>query len=143
MKYMDLTEILTFLLQKQLFSPLGRLFIIQPGEKTSLPHPLLPPGNALYALDEYEDKSGLSLSAVRAFINHPNPFDTLRDPMAYGSDGAIFRDHDSSNYLKAMNGVPRNQWNLRMAVKRARRQSDQLWPLLTLRPPHSWNRGSD
>ncbi|OWM68660.1 phospholipase A1 PLIP1, chloroplastic [Punica granatum] len=122
---------------KLLYSPMGKLFILQPDEKTSPPHPLLPSGSALYALDK--EKCGFSPKAVRAFINRPHPLDTLSDPSAYGSEGAILRDHDSSNYLKALNGVLREQRKLKMVMNRAGRQSNQLWPLLASPSPHSWS----
>ncbi|KAK2650089.1 hypothetical protein Ddye_017578 [Dipteronia dyeriana] len=120
---------------KLLYSPIGKLFILQPNEKSSPPHPLLPPGNALYALDK--TKCGYSPSALRSFLNCPHPLDTLSDPTAYGSEGTILRDHDSSNYLKAMNGVLRQHTN--MGSRKARRQRNLLWPLLTSPSPHTWS----
>ncbi|KAK3026587.1 hypothetical protein RJ639_041607 [Escallonia herrerae] len=119
---------------KLLYSPLGKIFILQPDEKSSPPHPLLPPGSALYALDETQCST---MSALRAFLNNPHPLDTLSHPSAYGSDGAILRDHDSSNYLKAVNGVIRQ--HTKMVVRRARKQRNILWPLLTSQSPHSWS----
>lgn len=121
-------------MQKLLYSPLGRLFILQPNEKSSPPHPLLPPGNALYVLDK--TKRGYSTAALRAFLNNPHPLETLSDPTAYGSDGSILRDHDSSNYLKAVNGVLRQ--HTKMVVRKVRKQRSMLWPLLTSPSPHSW-----
>ncbi|PRQ42776.1 putative galactolipase [Rosa chinensis] len=88
---------------KILYSPMGRLFIVQPDEKSSPPHPLLPSGSSLYALDITQ--CGFSSNVLRAFLNSPHPLETLSDPTAYGSEGTILRDHDSSNYLKAVNGV--------------------------------------
>ncbi|KAK9040670.1 hypothetical protein V6N11_015811 [Hibiscus sabdariffa] len=38
--------------KKLLCTPLEKLFILQPRGKSSPPHPLVPPGNALYALDK-------------------------------------------------------------------------------------------
>lgn len=121
--------------QKLLYSPLGKLFILQPNEKSSPPHPLIPPGNALYALDKTQ--CGYSSSALKSFLNCPHPLETLSDPTAYGSDGTILRDHDSSNYLKAMNGVLRQ--HTRTAFRKARKQRNLLWPLLTSPSPHSWS----
>ncbi|KAK0581652.1 hypothetical protein LWI29_016429 [Acer saccharum] len=121
---------------KLLYSPMGKLFILQPNEKSSPPHPLLPLGNALYVLDK--TKCGYSPSALRSFLNRPHPLETLSDPTAYGSEGTILRDHDSSNYLKAMNGVLRKQTNMG-SPRKARRQRNLLWPLLTSPSPHTWS----
>ncbi|KHN35374.1 hypothetical protein glysoja_029004 [Glycine soja] len=119
---------------KLLYSPLGKIFILQPDEKTSPPHPLLPRGSAFYALDN--TKCGYSPSVLRTFLNQPHPIDTLSDPTAYGSEGTILRDHDSSNYLKAINGVLRK--HSKIIVGRVRKQRiNQLWPLLTSPSPHS------
>ncbi|KAL2536408.1 alpha/beta-hydrolase superfamily protein [Forsythia ovata] len=119
---------------KLLYSPVGKMFILQPDEKSSPHHPLLPPGSALYAL---ENTNGvLTKRALRAFLNSPHPLDTLSDPKAYGSDGTIIRDHESSNYLKAVNDVLRQ--HTRLVVKKAREQRNQLWPLLTSHSPHAW-----
>ncbi|KAK1286528.1 hypothetical protein QJS10_CPB20g02029 [Acorus calamus] len=41
-------------LQKLLYSPIGQLYILQPDEDSSPPHPLLPPGSALWALHASE-----------------------------------------------------------------------------------------
>lgn len=128
------------LMQKLLYSPLGKLFILQPDEKLSPSHPLLPQGNALYALDK--TKCGYSTSALRFFLNWPHPLATLSDPTAYGSDGTILRDHDSSNYLKAVHGVLRQHSRMdhtRMVFCKARKQKNMLWPLLTSPSPHSWS----
>ncbi|KAL8028116.1 hypothetical protein ABFX02_14G138300 [Erythranthe guttata] len=119
---------------KLLYSPMGKMFIVQPDEKSSPHHPLLPQGSALWALDD--TKSPLSNSALRAFLNSPHPIETLSDPTAYGSEGTIIRDHDSSNYLKAVNDVIRQR--TRIVVRKARKQRNQLWPLLTSRSPHAW-----
>lgn len=121
--------------QKILYSPMGKLFILQPDENSSPPHPLLPLGSALYALDKTQ--CGFSSSLLRAFLNSPHPLETLSDPTAYGSEGTILRDHDSSNYLKAVNGVLRQ--HTRMVVRKVRKQRNLLWPLLTSPSPHSWN----
>ncbi|TYI54965.1 hypothetical protein E1A91_D11G108600v1 [Gossypium mustelinum] len=119
---------------KLLHSPLGKLFILQPSEKSSPPHPLIPPGNALYALDKTH--SEYSMQALKAFLNCPHPLDTLSDLTAYGSEGTILRDHDSSNYLKIVNGVLRLQ---KMANRCSRMDTSLLWPLLNSPSPHSWS----
>ncbi|PIN13889.1 hypothetical protein CDL12_13494 [Handroanthus impetiginosus] len=120
---------------KLLYSPMGKIFILQPDEKLSPPHPLLPQGSALYALDNAN--SYLTKRAVRAFLNSPHPIETLSDPTAYGSEGTIIRDHDSSNYLKAVNEVIRQ--HTRLVVRKARKQRNPLWPLLAARSPHAWS----
>ncbi|XP_073062031.1 LOW QUALITY PROTEIN: phospholipase A1 PLIP1, chloroplastic-like [Primulina eburnea] len=124
---------------KLLYSPMGKIFILQPDEKSSPPHPLLPQGSALYALDS--TNNSLSKNAFRAFLNAPHPLETLSDPSAYGSEGTIIWDHDSSNYLKAMNEVIRQ--HTRLIVRKATRQRNQLWPLLTSRSPHAWSHTCD
>ncbi|KAF5733120.1 hypothetical protein HS088_TW17G00656 [Tripterygium wilfordii] len=116
---------------KMLYTPLGKIFILQPDERSSPPHPLLPRGTAFYALDK------ASPSVLKAFLNCPHPLETLSNPTAYGSEGTILRDHDSSNYLKAMNGVLRQY--TKPVASRARKQRNQLWPLLTSPSPHSWS----
>lgn len=59
---------------------MGTIFILQPDEKSSPAHPLLPPGNALYALKNTQ--SANVASALRAFLNTPHPLETLSDPTA-------------------------------------------------------------
>ncbi|KAK7258518.1 hypothetical protein RIF29_24097 [Crotalaria pallida] len=121
---------------KLLYSPLGKIFILQPDEKTSPPHPLLPSGSAFYALDN--TRCGYSPNVLRTFLNQPHPIETLSDPTAYGSEGTILRDHDSSNYLKAVNGILRQ--HSKILVRRVREQRmDSLWPLLTSPSPHLWS----
>ncbi|CAI9775418.1 unnamed protein product [Fraxinus pennsylvanica] len=115
---------------KLLYSPVGKMFILQPNEKSSPPHHLLPSGSALYALENTD--CTLTKRALRAFLNSPHPLETLSDPKAYGSDGTIIRDHESSNYLKALNDVTRQR--ARLVVKEAREQRNQLWPLLGHKP---------
>lgn len=121
---------------KLLYTPLGKIFILQPDEVSSPPHPLLHPGSALYALDK--TKSGYSTNVLRTFLNRPHPLETLSDPTAYGSEGTILRDHDSSNYLKAVNGVLRQHKKMANAQK-VRNERNVLWPLLTSPSPHSWS----
>ncbi|KAJ6972489.1 phospholipase A1 PLIP1 [Populus alba x Populus x berolinensis] len=117
---------------KFLYSPLGKLFILQPDEKSSPPHPLLPPGSALYAFDKTQHS--FAASAIKAFLNCPHPLETLSDPTAYGSEGTILRDHDSSNYLKAVNNVLRQ--NSKMVGWKVQEWGNQLWPLLASPSPH-------
>uniref|UniRef100_J3L1Y6 Uncharacterized protein n=1 Tax=Oryza brachyantha TaxID=4533 RepID=J3L1Y6_ORYBR len=60
-------------------------------------------------------------SALRAFLNSPHPLETLSDLSAYGSEGAILRDHESSNYFRALNALTR--------VPRRRKQPEIVWQL--------------
>ncbi|XP_073007342.1 phospholipase A1 PLIP1, chloroplastic [Typha latifolia] len=123
--------------EKVLYSPLGKTYILQPDEKSSPSHPLLPQGAALYSLDPADANSSLSKStissALRAFINSPHPLETLSDPSAYGSEGTILRDHESINYVKAINGLLRQ--HTKSVVRRSREKRLRLWwPLLTSNP---------
>lgn len=115
-----------------LYTPLGKMFILQPEEKSSPRHPLLPAGSALYAMENTQTKM-----AIRAFLNSPHPIETLQHPTAYGSDGTILRDHDSSNYLKAINGIIRQ--HTKTFKRKPRVQRNILWPLLTSQSPHYWS----
>ncbi|KAJ0559652.1 putative fungal lipase-like domain, alpha/Beta hydrolase, phospholipase A1 PLIP1/2/3 [Helianthus annuus] len=118
-----------------LYTPLGKMFIIQPDEKSSPHHPLLPPGSALYAMEN--TNHGSTKTALRAFLNSPHPIETLQHPTAYGSDGTILKDHDSSNYLKAVNEIIRQ--HTKTFIKKPKEQRNLLWPLLTSQSPHSWS----
>lgn len=115
---------------------MGKIFILQPDEMSSPPHPLLPSGSAIYSLDN--TNASLTKRAVKAFLNSPHPLKTLSDPTAYGPEGTILRDHDSSNYLKAINEVIREHTRIDK-VEKATRERNQLWPLLTSRSPHAWS----
>ncbi|CAN4108399.1 unnamed protein product [Withania somnifera] len=124
---------------KLLYSPMGKIFIIQPDEKSSIPHPLLPPGSGLYSLDNAN--CAFTRRAFRAFLNSPHPLEILSDPTAYGSGGTILRDHDSSNYLKAVNSIIRQRKKL--LVRRVRKQRNLTWPLLASQSPHAWSHERD
>ncbi|KAJ8900548.1 hypothetical protein K2173_025325 [Erythroxylum novogranatense] len=124
---------------KLLYSPFGKLLILQPDEKSSPPHPLLPRGNALYAFGKTQSGDHYP-SALKAFLNCPHPLETLSAPTAYGSEGTILRDHDSSNYLKAVNGVLRQK--TRSLDRHERKPRTGLWPLLNSPSPHSWDHGN-
>lgn len=121
-------------MQKFLYAPMGKVFILQPNETSSPSHPLLPNGIALYALESPQCCS--SNNALMAFLNSPHPLETLSSMTSYGSDGTVLRDHDSSNYLKAINGVLRQ--HTKTFVPTAQRQRSLLWPILTLQSPHAW-----
>ncbi|XP_076898675.1 phospholipase A1 PLIP1, chloroplastic-like [Bidens hawaiensis] len=118
-----------------LYTPLGKMFILQPDEKSSPRHPLLPPGSALYVM-EYTQHN-LTKTAIRVFLNSPHPIETLQHPTAYGSDGTILRDHDSSNYLKAVNAIIRQ--HTKTFIRKPKHQRNVLWPLLTSQSPHYWS----
>ncbi|KAL8118953.1 hypothetical protein AgCh_016443 [Apium graveolens] len=124
---------------KLMYAPMGKTFILQPSETLSPSHPLLPSGIALYALENPECCS--SKNPLMTFLNAPHPLETLSNITSYGSNGTILRDHDSSNYLKAVNGVLRQHTK---AVKQtARRQRSLLWPILTSQSPHAWGSCQD
>ncbi|XP_042504086.1 phospholipase A1 PLIP1, chloroplastic [Macadamia integrifolia] len=127
---------------KLLYSPMGQLYILQPDDKLSPPHPLLPPGSALYALDKTRCESQAEMtSALRAFLNSPHPLETLSEPKAYGSEGTIHRDHTSSNYIRVLNWV---LWqHTKLAVRQTRRQRlHDLWPVLATSPSDQpWSHG--
>ncbi|XP_031111383.1 phospholipase A1 PLIP1, chloroplastic isoform X2 [Ipomoea triloba] len=122
---------------KLLYSPMGKTFILQPDEKLSPPHPLLPTGSALYTLENNNCSS--TRKALRAFLNSPHPLETLSDPTAYGSNGTILRDHDSSNYLRAVNEMIRkHRMKPPRVIRKSRKQRNIQWPLLTSQSPHAW-----
>ncbi|CAM8901900.1 unnamed protein product [Rhodiola kirilowii] len=129
---------------KLLYAPLGKIFIVQPDETSSPPHPLLPPGSALYYMDKTKCKS--MSSALRTFMNSPHPLQTLSKPTAYKPGGTILRDHDSGNYLKAITEILNQHTKQQMEVQKVViGQEDVMWPLLTLPPSvaaaeHSWDR---
>jgi len=121
-------------MQKILYSPLGKIFILQPAEKLSPSHPWLPPGCALYTLNTTQPAT--AAMALRAFLNAPHPLETLSDPAAYGSEGTILRDHDSSNYAKATNGVMRQY--TKMALQEVRKDRHLIWPLIASPSQRAW-----
>ncbi|XP_019191078.1 PREDICTED: uncharacterized protein LOC109185595 [Ipomoea nil] len=122
---------------KLLYSPMGKTFILQPDEKLSPPHPLLPNGSALYTLENNNCSS--TRKALRVFLNSPHPLETLSDPTAYGSNGTILRDHDSSNYLRAVNEMIRkHRMKPPHVLRKSRKQRNIQWPLLTSQSPHAW-----
>lgn len=100
--------------QRLLYAPVGQVMILQPDDEQSPGHPLLPATMAgLYLIKHPQDKLTATLSqaalevreAQRAFFNMPHPLDMLRDPGAYGFEGAISRDHDPRSYKRAINTV--------------------------------------
>ncbi|XP_021748680.1 uncharacterized protein LOC110714475 [Chenopodium quinoa] len=117
---------------KMLYSPTGQVFILQPTEKLSPSHPLLPQGCALYAFDKAQPN--LIAHALREFLNTPHPLETLSDPRAYGSEGTILRDHDSSNYTKAVNVVMKQY--TKIAFRKIKKEKHMVWPLVSSQ--YSW-----
>lgn len=117
-----------------LYSPLGQVYILQPAEKVSPSHPLLPQGCALYAFDKTQPT--LVANALREFLNTPHPLETLSDPRAYGSEGTILRDHDSNNYIKAVNGIMKQY--TKVAFRKVKKERHTLWPLITSPAQYSW-----
>nr|KJB73119.1 hypothetical protein B456_011G215900 [Gossypium raimondii] len=121
---------------KFMYSPLGELLILQPNAKSSPGHPLLPPGTAFYALDTTGCKD-TSNAAINGFLNSPHPLQTLFDGKAYGDDGTVSLNHDSSSYLKAIKGVLRLHIRATI-VPKLREKKSLLWPLLVSPSPNSW-----
>ncbi|KAL4038901.1 hypothetical protein IC575_002538 [Cucumis melo] len=109
--------------QKLLYAPMGELLILQPDEKFSPSHDLLPSGSGLYLLNCPQSDANDAEKELRAaqmvFLNTPHPLETLSDRSAYGSGGTIQRDHDMNSYLKSVRGVIRQELN---RIRKARRQ---------------------
>ncbi|KAL5560978.1 hypothetical protein UlMin_030725 [Ulmus minor] len=109
--------------QKLLYAPMGELLILQPDEKFSPNHHLLPSGTGLYvlscSLSEADDTEKLLRAATSVFLNSPHPLEILRDRSAYGSEGAIQRDHDMKSYLICVRGVIRQEL---IRIRKARRE---------------------
>ncbi|KAF5741536.1 hypothetical protein HS088_TW10G00536 [Tripterygium wilfordii] len=95
--------------QKLLYAPMGELLILQPDEKFSPGHDLLPSGSGLYflscPLSDSTDAEKQLQAAQMIFLNSPHPLEILSDRSAYGSEGCIQRDHDMSSYLKSVRNV--------------------------------------
>ncbi|CAB4291919.1 unnamed protein product [Prunus armeniaca] len=125
--------------QKLLYSPMGELLILQPDEKFSPNHHLLPSGSGLYLLScplsDASDAEKQLRDARLVFLNSPHPLEILSDRSAYGSEGTIQRDHDVSSYLKSVREVIRQELN---QMRKARRQQrlKVWWPLVALRSVH-------
>ncbi|XP_068662399.1 phospholipase A1 PLIP2, chloroplastic-like [Aristolochia californica] len=118
---------------KLLYAPMGELLILQPEESLSPHHHLLPSGSGLYLLCDLTSNPAKISTHLRAaqtvFLNSPHPLDILSDPSAYGSDGAINRDHDMNSYLRSIQNVIRQELNQMRRVKRERRRK-LWWPLV-------------
>lgn len=113
---------------------MGKLLILQPEEKFSPHHDLLPPGSGLYLLghplEDSDDSVKLLLAAQFAFLNSPHPLEILSDRAAYGAEGTVYRDHDVNSYLRCVRGVLRQELKL---IRKAKRESRRVlwWPLVS------------
>ncbi|KAK4482144.1 hypothetical protein RD792_009285 [Penstemon davidsonii] len=99
--------------QKLLYAPMGEFLILQPDDKFSPNHELLPSGSGLYILTCPNSDTSKSEKQIReaqaVFLNSPHPLEILSDPSAYGSEGTIQRDHDMNSYLKSVRNVIRQE----------------------------------
>ncbi|CAI5510349.1 unnamed protein product [Closterium sp. Naga37s-1] len=105
--------------QRLVYAPMGHMMVLQPDPAKAPPHPLLPPGTALYHLAHPSApiQARLELRAAQlAFLNNPHPLETLSDPAAYGTEGTISRDHDPRNYTGTLTSLALQ------AVRRVRQQ---------------------
>ncbi|KAJ4838652.1 hypothetical protein Tsubulata_004245 [Turnera subulata] len=122
--------------QRLLYAPMGEILILQPDEKFSPQHHLLPSGSGLYflscPLSETEEAEKQLRAAQTVFFNSPHPLEILSDRSAYGSEGTIQRDHDMNSYLKCVRNVIRQELN---RVRKSRRQHRRKfwWSLLSPR----------
>ncbi|KAJ6729389.1 PHOSPHOLIPASE A1 PLIP2 CHLOROPLASTIC [Salix viminalis] len=121
--------------QKLLYAPMGELLILQPDEKFSPHHHLLPSGSGLYFLNcplsDTSDAEKQLRTAQIVFLNSPHPLEILRDRSAYGSEGTIQRDHDMNSYFKSIRNVIRLELN---RIRKARRQHRRKFWLSILAP---------
>ncbi|CAN4113418.1 unnamed protein product [Withania somnifera] len=117
--------------QKLLFAPMGEFLILQPDDKFSPNHDLLPSGSGLYLMSSDSTEAEKQIQAAQAvFLNSPHPLEILSDRSAYGSGGTIQRDHDMNSYLKSVKTVIRHELNnLRKAKRKHRRRV--WWPLVS------------
>ncbi|KAM7521425.1 hypothetical protein LguiA_011327 [Lonicera macranthoides] len=122
--------------QKLLYAPMGEFLILQPDEKFSPRHHLLPSGSGLYLLSCPVSDANEADKQIRAaqavFLNSPHPLEILSERSAYGSEGTIHRDHDMNSYLKTVRNVIRQELNRLRKSKRERRRK-VWWPLVVPR----------
>ncbi|XP_027924844.1 phospholipase A1 PLIP2, chloroplastic-like [Vigna unguiculata] len=127
--------------QKLLYAPMGELLILQPDEKFSPSHHLLPSGSGLYLLSGHLSESSDSLKQIRAakmvFLNSPHPLEILSDRSAYGSGGTIQRDHDMNSYLRCVRSVLRQELHKTRKARREQRRRKVWWPLVLPRGSES------
>ncbi|XP_076896211.1 phospholipase A1 PLIP2, chloroplastic-like [Bidens hawaiensis] len=118
--------------QSLLYAPMGEFLILQPDAKVSPSHDLLPSGSGLYVLTSSVSDEKQIRAAQSVFLNTPHPLEMLSDRSAYGSGGAIQRDHDMTSYVKSVQSVIRQELNrVRKGRREQRRQA--WWPLVVLR----------
>lgn len=122
--------------QNLLYAPMGEFLILQPDAKHSPNHDLLPSGSGLYILtcpgaDAIEAEKQLR-AARSVFLNTPHPLEILSDRAAYGSEGAIQRDHDMASYLASVQSVIRQELKRVRKVRREHRRR-AWWPLVVAR----------
>ncbi|CAN6351489.1 unnamed protein product [Urochloa humidicola] len=114
--------------QKLLYAPMGEVLILQPDEKLSPHHHLLPPGSGLYLVGgkavDSDTSSRVLQSALSAFFNSPHPLEILRDGGAYGPKGTVYRDHDVHSYLRSIRAVLSNEVRVEKQRRRVLR-----WPI--------------
>ncbi|KAL8544917.1 hypothetical protein ACS0TY_005216 [Phlomoides rotata] len=120
--------------QKLLYTPTGDFLILQPDHKVSPSHELLPSGSGLYLLTSPEPNVSDSEKHIQAaqalFLNSPHPLEILSDRSAYGSGGAIQRDHDMNSYLKSIINVIRLELSRTRKARREQRRRKVWWPLV-------------
>ncbi|KAL7587464.1 hypothetical protein Lser_V15G41420 [Lactuca serriola] len=122
--------------QNLLYAPMGEFLILQPDAKLSPSHDLLPSGSGLYILRS-DDVNFLEAekqmrAARTVFLNTPHPLEILSDRAAYGSEGAIQRDHDMVSYLVSVQSVIRQELKRVRKVRREHRRR-AWWPLVVPR----------
>ncbi|XP_071718809.1 phospholipase A1 PLIP2, chloroplastic-like [Rutidosis leptorrhynchoides] len=122
--------------QNLLYAPMGEFLILQPDSKFSPSHDLLPSGSGLYVLTSPISDTVKAEKEIRAaqsvFLNTPHPLEILSDRAAYGSTGAIQRDHDMESYLKSVKSVIRQELKSVRKVRREHR-GRAWWPLVAPR----------
>ena len=119
---------------------MGKLLILQPEEKFSPHHHLLPPGSGLYllvdSLLDSDDSARLLQAAQSAFINIPHPLEILSHRSAYGPQGTVYRDHNMNSYLRSFRAVIHQELQLIRKAKREQRRQ-VWWPLVAAHDLHA------
>ncbi|KAG9154192.1 hypothetical protein Leryth_000657 [Lithospermum erythrorhizon] len=126
--------------QKLLYAPMGEFLILQPGEKISPHHELLPVGSGLYVFSypvQDVKEAEKQIQAARCmFLNSPHPLEILSDRSAYGSSGSIKRDHVMRSYLRSIrNVISQELYHIRKLRREKRRKL--WWPLVAPRGVNS------
>ncbi|KAL1543982.1 phospholipase A1 PLIP2, chloroplastic-like isoform X1 [Salvia divinorum] len=120
--------------QTSLYTPMGDFLILQPDDKFSPSHDLLPSGSGLYLLtcreaDDDDEAEKQIQAAQTVFLNSPHPLEILSDRAAYGSGGSIQRDHDMNSYYKSVRNVIQLELKRIRKARRERRRK-AWWPLV-------------